>query len=124
MDKRICPNCGEPCEKEYETVFVHGQELCVCCNSNIEPCCEEDGFTDNILNDGGENNNVFVDFFYETGFLKSNWLKILSGKNETGQLYRPYHALTDCEWRQECWTLIGKRSGFCQFFWPNMDDYV
>ena len=89
MDKRICPNCGEPCEKEYETVFVHGQELCVCCNSNIEPCCEEDGFTDNILNDGGENNNVFVDFFYETGFLKSNWLKILSGKNETGQLYRP-----------------------------------
>ena len=72
MDKRICPNCGEPCEKEYETVFVHGQELCVCCNSNIEPCCEEDGFTDNILNDGGENNNVFVDFFYETGFLKSN----------------------------------------------------
>ena len=72
MDKRICPNCGEPCEKEYETAFVHGQELCVCCNSNIEPCCEEDGFTDNILNDGGENNNVFVDFFYETGFLKSN----------------------------------------------------
>ena len=69
MDKRICPNCGEPCEKEYETVFVHGQELCVCCNSNIEPCCEEDGFTDNILNDGGENNNVFVDFFYETGQL-------------------------------------------------------
>ena len=72
MDKRICPNCGEPCEKEYETVFVQGQELCVCCNSNIERCCEEDGFTDNILNDGGENNNVFVDFFYETGFLKSN----------------------------------------------------
>ena len=72
MDKRACPNCGEHCEKEHETVFVHGQELCVCCNSNIEPCCEEDGFTDNILNDGGENNNVFVDFFYETGFLKSN----------------------------------------------------
>ena len=89
MDKRICPNCGEPCEKEYETAFVHGQELCVCCNSNIEPSCEEDGFTDNILNDGGENNNVFADFFYETGFLKSNWLKILSGKNETGQLRRP-----------------------------------
>ena len=89
MDKRICPNCGESCEKEYETSFAHGQELCVCCNSIIEPCCEEDGFTDNILNDGGENNNVFVDFFYETGFLKSNWLKILSGKNEAGQLHRP-----------------------------------
>tara|TARA_B100000949_G_C13947638_1_gene311530 strand:- start:24 stop:302 length:279 start_codon:yes stop_codon:yes gene_type:complete len=72
IEERICPNCGESSEKEYETVFVHGQELCVCCNSNIEPCCEEDGFTDNILNDGGENNNVFVDFFYETGFLKSN----------------------------------------------------
>ena len=123
MDKRICPNCGEPCEKEYETAFVHGQELCVCCNSNIEPCCEEDGFTDNILNDGGENNNVFVDFFYETGFLKSNWLKILSGKIKQGSRI-DYHALTDFEWKQECWTLIGKRSNFCQFFWPNMDDYV
>ena len=81
MDKRICPNCGESCEKEYETVIVQGQELCVCCNSNIEPCCEEDGFSENILNDGGENNNVFADFFYETGFLESTWLKILSGKN-------------------------------------------
>ena len=40
MDKRTCPNCGEHCEKEHETVFVHGQELCVCSNSNIEPCYE------------------------------------------------------------------------------------
>ena len=71
MNERICPNCGESCEKEYETVIVQGQELCVCCNSNIEPCCKEDGFTENILNDGGENNNVFADFFYETGFLES-----------------------------------------------------
>ena len=53
MDKRICPNCGEPCEKEHETVFVHGQELCVCCNSNIESCYE------------GVNDNVFVDIFHE-----------------------------------------------------------
>ena len=53
MNERICPNCGESCEKEYETVFVHGQELCVCCNTNIEPCYE------------GENNNVFVDIFHE-----------------------------------------------------------
>ena len=67
MDGRICTNCGESSEKGYETVFVHGQELCVCCNSNIdiyelrsvccnsniEPYCE------------GENDNVFVDFLDE-----------------------------------------------------------
>tara|TARA_B100001079_G_scaffold70554_1_gene60288 strand:- start:198 stop:332 length:135 start_codon:yes stop_codon:yes gene_type:complete len=22
LDQRVCPNCGESCEKEYETVFV------------------------------------------------------------------------------------------------------
>ena len=73
MDERICTNCGEYCEKEYETVFVHGQALCVCCNSNIdiyqlrsvccnsniEPCYE------------GENDNVFVDFLDELGVLES-----------------------------------------------------
>ena len=67
MDERICPNCGESSEKGYETVFVHGQELCVCCNSNIDifqlrsvccnfnivPCYEE------------ENVNVFVEFLDE-----------------------------------------------------------
>ena len=53
IEKRICPNCGESSEKEYETVFFHGQELCVCCNSNIEPCYE------------GVNDNVFVDIFHE-----------------------------------------------------------
>ena len=59
IEERICPNCGESCEKEYETDFVHGQELCVCCNSNIEPCYE------------GENDNVFVDFLDELRFLES-----------------------------------------------------
>ena len=52
IEERICPKCDESSEKEYETVFVHGQELCVCCNSNIEPCHE-------VVND-----NVFVDIFY------------------------------------------------------------
>ena len=59
VDERICPICGESCEKEYETVFVHGQETCVCCNSKIEPCYE------------GGNDNVFVDLFDELGFLES-----------------------------------------------------
>ena len=59
VDERICPICGESCEKEYETVFVHGQETCVCCNSNIEPCYEEG------------NDKVFVDLFDELRFLES-----------------------------------------------------
>ena len=59
INERICPNCGESCENEFETVFVNGQELCVCCNSNIEPCYE------------GGNDNVFVDLFDELRFLES-----------------------------------------------------
>ena len=73
LDQRVCPNCGESCEKEKETVFVNGQEFCVCCNSNIEiyqlrslccnskiePCYE------------GGNDNVFVDLFDELEFLES-----------------------------------------------------
>ena len=53
LEERICPNCGESCEKEYETFFVHGQELCICCNSNIEPSYEVG------------NDNVLVDIFHE-----------------------------------------------------------
>ena len=53
IEERFCPNCGESSEKEYETVFFHDQELCVCCNSNIEPCYE------------GVKDNVFVDIFHE-----------------------------------------------------------
>ncbi len=69
MDPRVCPNCGESCEKEYETVFVNGQEYCVCCNSNIEPCFTEDGVTEEIFSDAGGNENVFADFFEERRFL-------------------------------------------------------
>ena len=65
IEERICPNCGESCEKEYETFFVHGQELCVCCNSNIEPSYEEDGFTDDLIYNAGGNNDVFVDIYRE-----------------------------------------------------------
>ena len=79
INERICPNCGESCENEYETVFVNGQELCVCCNSNIdlyqlrsvccnsniEPCYEEDGITDDLIDNAGGNNNVFVDIYQE-----------------------------------------------------------
>jgi len=50
INERVCPN---------------GQELCVCCNSNIEPCYEEDGFTDDLIDNAGENNNVFVDIYQE-----------------------------------------------------------
>ena len=63
INERICPNCGESCENEFETVFVNGQELCVCCNSNIEPCFEEEGFTDNFIDNAGVNINVFADIY-------------------------------------------------------------
>ena len=35
-EEMICPYCGQSCK----TVFVHGHEQCICCNTNIEPCCE------------------------------------------------------------------------------------
>ena len=35
-EESICPYCGQSCR----TVFVHGHTQCVCCNTNIEPCCE------------------------------------------------------------------------------------
>ena len=28
------------CGQKSDTVFVHGHTQCVCCNTNIEPCCE------------------------------------------------------------------------------------
>ena len=55
LDQRVCPNCGESCEKEYETVFVNGQEFCVCCNSNIETCHTEEGLTNDFYNTIAEN---------------------------------------------------------------------
>ena len=74
VDERICPICGESCEKEYETVFVHGQETCVCCNSNIDiyqlrsVCCNSN--IEPCYERG--NDNVFVDLFDELGFLESS----------------------------------------------------
>ena len=64
VDERICPICGESCEKDHETVFVIIPILTytnyvVFVVSNIEPCYE------------GENDNVFVDLFDELGFLES-----------------------------------------------------
>ena len=73
VDESICPICGEPREKVYETVFVHGQETCVCCNSNIDiyqlrsVCC----YSTIEPSYEGENDNVFVDLFDELRFLES-----------------------------------------------------
>ena len=67
INERVCPNCGESCENEYETVFVNGQELCVCCNSNIDiyelrsVCCNSN--IEPYYEVG--NDNVFVDFLDE-----------------------------------------------------------
>ena len=65
FNERICPNCGESCENEYETVFVNGQELCVCCNSNVEPYFTENGFTNSPIDNTGDKNNEFVDIYQE-----------------------------------------------------------
>jgi len=70
MEERVCPNCGESCEKEYETLFVNGQEFCVCCNSNIDPCFREDNLNGSYQGEEGGINNVFTDFFNESGLIK------------------------------------------------------
>ena len=64
-DNRVCPNCGESCEKEHETVFVNGQEFCVCCNSNIETFYTEEGLTSDFYSDSIKSDNVFAEFFDE-----------------------------------------------------------
>ncbi len=71
MEERVCPNCGESCEKEYETLFVNGQEFCVCCNSNIDPCFNENSLSGYSLGEGDQINNVFSDFFNESGYFKT-----------------------------------------------------
>ena len=70
MDLRICPNCGESCEKEFETVFVRGQEYCVCCNYHLETSNNDNVLEEVYIEDPGERNNAFVDFFNESGLLK------------------------------------------------------
>jgi len=70
MEQRFCPNCGESCEKEYETLFENGKEFCVCCNSNIDPSFQEDHFNEYSPEEDGEINNVFMEFFNESGYIK------------------------------------------------------
>ena len=69
LDQRVCPNCGESCEKEYETVFVNGKEFCVCCNSNLETCYSEEGLTNDFYSDSIKNDNAFAEFFDERRFI-------------------------------------------------------
>ena len=65
LDQRVCPNCGESCEKEYETVFVNGQEFCVCCNSNIETFYNEEVSKNDFYSDSIKSDNAFAEFFDE-----------------------------------------------------------
>ena len=65
LDQRVCPNCGESCEKEYETVFVNGKEFCVCCNSIVETCNTEESLTNDFYSDSIKNDNAFAEFFDE-----------------------------------------------------------
>ena len=69
LDKRVCPNCGESCEKEYETVFVNRQEFSLCCNSNIETCYTEEVSTNDFYSDSKKNDNAFAEFFDERRYL-------------------------------------------------------
>ena len=71
MDKRICPNCGESCEKEYETIVVQGAEFCVCCNYELESYFTDQTLIMNSKEETGDINNAFIDFFNESGLLKS-----------------------------------------------------
>ncbi len=72
LSQRVCPNCGESCEKEYETVFVSGQEFCVCCNSNIETSYTEDSLTNDFYSDSVKNDNAFAEFFDEFRYVHSD----------------------------------------------------
>ena len=71
MNMRVCPNCGESCEKEYETVIVNSQEFCVCCNYMIDPVFKDENLYADILDDKSDKNNAFIDFFNESGLLNS-----------------------------------------------------
>ena len=69
LDQRVCPNCGESCAKESETVFVNGHEFCVCCNSRIETCYTEEVLTNDFYSDSIKNDNAFAEFFDERRYL-------------------------------------------------------
>ena len=74
MDVRVCPNCGESCEKEYETVIVHGQEFCVCCNYEIDSNFNDENLRTEFYDEKDIKNNAFIDFFNESGLLNSQKL--------------------------------------------------
>ena len=69
MIQRVCPNCGESCEKEYETVFVNGKEFCVCCISNIETYNTQEVLTNDFYSDSIKSDNAFAEFFDERRYL-------------------------------------------------------
>ena len=69
LEQIVFPKCGESCEKEYETVFVNGQEFCVCCNSNIEKCYTEVGSKNDFYSDSIKSDNAFAEFFDERRYL-------------------------------------------------------
>ena len=71
LDQRVCPNCGESCEKEHETVFVNGQEFCVCCNANVESVYMEESMTNDFYSDSIKSDNAFAEFFDERRYLNS-----------------------------------------------------
>ena len=71
LEIRVCPNCGESCEKEYETVFVNGKEFCVCCNANVESVYMEESMTNDFYSDSIKSDNAFAEFFDERRYLNS-----------------------------------------------------
>ncbi len=71
LDQRVCPNCGESCENEHETVFVNGQEFCVCCNSSLETSYNEESLTNDFYSDSIKSDNAFAEFFDERRYLNN-----------------------------------------------------
>ena len=71
LGMRVCPNCGETCEKEYETVFVNGKEFCVCSNANIETCYTEESMTNDFYSDSIKSDKAFAEFFDERRYLNT-----------------------------------------------------
>ena len=69
LTQRVCPNCGESCEKEYETVFVNGHEFCVCCNSKIETLYTEESLLEDFYSYSIKNDNAFAEFFDERRYI-------------------------------------------------------
>ena len=69
--QRVCPNCGESCENGHETVFVNGQEFCVCCNSSLETSYNEESLTNDFYSGSIKSDNAFAEFFDERRYLNN-----------------------------------------------------